>query len=365
LRTNAFHLIVGLRAADGRDDREDEMKARAILAAGVAAITAIASPAAAEDFYAGKTLTMATHGGVGGEYDGYLRLLQRFIGKYIPGHPSVQVVNQVGAGGLLAINHAAKIAPQDGTWIVMAANGLLLFQAIGRPGLQASLGDFKWIGNFSSLNSITVVWKKPGGVRTIEDARKQVAIIGSSGAGSISALLPQAHNALAGTKFKVLLGYEGSAKMNLAIRAGELDGRSGSTWPAFQTDFPEWKDGMLIPLSQAGEERDPRLPDVPLLTEIVGKDPSKIAAAKLVSESLTQNRSLAAPPGVPDDRVKMLRTAFEKSLKDPEFIAGAKKAGLDITWTTGEAVQKTVKQVLGAPKDVIELTKAALNKPAK
>ncbi len=257
------------------------MGAKAILSAGVATFMALAAPALADDFYAGKTITMSTHGGVGGEYDGYLRLLQRFIGKYIPGQPNIQVVNQVGAGGLLAINHAAKIAPQDGTWVVMAANGLLLFQAVGMPGLQTSLGDFKWIGNFSASNSITVVWKTSG-IRTIEDARKKEVIIGSSGAGSISALLPQAHNALAGTKFKVLLGYEGSAKMNLAIRSGELEGRSGSTWPAFQTDFPEWKDGMLISLSQAGEVRDPRLPNVPLFTEIVGADKEKLAAARLV-----------------------------------------------------------------------------------
>ncbi len=331
----------------------------AALAGVIAAMGAFSTPVQAQDFYAGKTITMSTHGGVGGEYDAYLRLLQRFIGKYIPGNPSIQVINQVGAGGLLAINHAAKLAPQDGTHLVMAANGLLLFQAIGAPGLQESLGKFKWIGNFSAANGITVV-RAETGIKSIEDARQRSYNIGSSGAGSISALLPMAHNALAGTKFKVVQGYEGAAKMNLAMRAGELDGRSGSTWPAFLTDFPEAKDGWLVPLSQAGEVRDSRLPNVPLLVEIVGDDPEKKAAARLVSLALNQNRSFAAPPGVPDDRVALLRTAFEKALVDPEFVAGANMHGLDITWRKGSDVEKTVREVLNQPKDVVDMTKKAL-----
>ena len=335
------------------------MKRSRILAAAAALFCLAPISGNAQDFYAGKTITMSTHGGVGGEYDAYLRLLQRFIGKYIPGNPSIQVINQVGAGGLRAINHAAKLAPQDGTHIVMAANGLLLFQAIGAPGLQESLGNFKWIGTFSAANGITVV-RAETGIKSIEDARQKPYNIGSSGAGSISALLPMAHNALAGTKFKVVQGYEGAAKMNLALRSGELDGRSGSTWPAFLTDFPEAKDGWLVPLSQAGEVRDPRLPNVPLLIELVGNDPDKLAAARLVSEALTQNRSIAAPPGVPNDRVALLRTAFEKTMVDPEFVAGANLAGLDITWKKGADVEKTVKDVLSQPKQVIEITKKAL-----
>jgi tripartite-type tricarboxylate transporter receptor subunit TctC len=339
-------------------------KSLACFVAAAASGAVLPRGALADDFYAGKTITISTHGGVGGEYDGYLRLLQRFLGKYIPGNPNIVVINQVGAGGLLAINYAAKIAPQDGTHLVMAANGLLLFQAVGMPGLQVSLGDFKWIGNFSASNSITVVWHTAG-VRTIEEARQKEVIIGSSGAGSISALLPAAHNALAGTKFKVLLGYEGAAKMNIAIRQGELQGRSGSTWSAYLTDFPEIKEGLLIPLSQAGTVRDPRLPDVPLLTEIVGNDPNKQAAAELVSLSLTQNRSVAAPPGVPDDRVELLRTAFDKVMHDRQFLAEAQLSGLDIEPTTGAAVQQTVREVLSMPKDVIETTRAALNINAK
>ena len=313
-----------------------------------------------EDFYAGKTITISTHSGPGGQYDNYLRLLSRFYGKYIPGNPTIVVYNEPGAGGLLAVNHAAKNAPQDGTFLTLVANGLLLFQGIGQPGLSVSLGDFKWIGNFSASNSVTVVWKTSG-VKTIEDATKRQVIIGSSGAGSISALLPAAYNALIGAKFKVVLGYDGAAQMNLALRRGEIQGRSGSIWRDFQADFPvETANGVLIPISQAGRSRDAALPNVPLLTELVEGDPEKEAIAHFVSDALTQNRSLAAPPGVSDTRANVLRTAFDRVMADPAFRAAASTMRLDLNPTTGVDVQKTVDDVLNTPKSTRDLARKAL-----
>lgn len=331
------------------------------LAAALAAIIATAGNAArADDFFAGKTITISTHSAPGGQYDGYLRLLQRFLGKYIPGNPAILVMNQVGAGGLLAVNHAAANAPRDGTFLTLVANGLLLFQGVGQPGLRVSLGDFRWIGNFSNSNGITVAWSAAG-VKTIDDARAKPLIIGSSGAGSISALLPAAHNALAGTKFHVVQGYEGAGAMNLAIRRGEIQGRSGSTWKDFQADFPEeTRDGRLIPLTQTGRAREPALAGVPLLSEVVGADPEKIAAANFVGDALTQNRSLAAPPGVPDATLAILRNAFTRTLADPDFIDGAKRAGLELSPTSGETVDKVVHAVLDAPAAVRERARAAL-----
>lgn len=334
---------------------------RAVTAIAVLAASLVILPhtASANDFYAGKTITIATHGSAGGGYDSYLRLFARFFGKYIPGHPRIVVVNQTGAGGLIAVNYAARIAPQDGTHLVMVANGLLLFQVIGQPGLEVSLGDLKWIGNFDSSTGVTAIWSTAG-VRTIQDAMHKQVVLGSSGAGSISALLPAAYNALAGTKFKVILGYKGARQMNMAMRKGEIQGHSGNTWASWVSDFPEVKQGKLIPLSQVGMVRDPRLPNVPLLTELVGKDPKKLAAARLVSLALIQNRSVAAPPGVPDERVALLRTAFEKVVHDPDFLATAKRAELEIRPTTGQAVAQTVHEVLSMPKDVIETARQAL-----
>jgi tripartite-type tricarboxylate transporter receptor subunit TctC len=327
-------------------------------------LTASLTAARAEEFYAGKTLTLICPLGAGGEYDGYLRLLQRHIAKHIPGAPSVNIVYMPGGGGLRAVNYAANGGPQDGTQIVMIANGLLLFEAIGLPNLETSLSKFKWIGNFSALNSVTAVWKKTG-VRSIEDARHRRIIIGSSGAGSTSALLPWAQNALAGTKFKVVLGYKGQAQMTLAMRRGELDGRAGSSWFSFLRELPEARDGAVVPISQVGVKRDPLIPDVPLLTEVVGDDPVRIAVARLISEAVVQARTIAAPPGVPDDRAALLKTAFVETMKDPDYVAEAKRGGLDLTWTDGATIEKMTKDVLSAPPQIIERLRQAVTKQAE
>jgi hypothetical protein len=149
--------------------------------------------------------------------------------------------------------------------------------------------------------------------------------------------------------------------MNLALRRGEIQGRSGSIWADFTADFPkETATGSLIPISQAGKVRDKALPNVPLLTELVGADPRNLAAARFVSDALTQNRALAAPPGAPANRVDLLRTAFEKTVADPAFRAEAKKERLDLNPTTGVEVQSTVDEILRAPPDLRDYLSQAL-----
>lgn len=322
-------------------------------------LQALATSAHAEDHFAGKTIVITTHSAPGGQYDAYSRVLARFYGKYIPGNPAMQVLNRVGAGGLLAVNNAAT-GPRDGTLLTLVANGLVLFQGLSMPGLRAALEDFNWIGNFNASNGVTVVMADAG-VKTVAEARLKEVIIGSSGAGSISALLPAAHNAFAGTKFRVVQGYEGAAHMNLSMRRGEIQGRSGAPWLELQSDFPEEsRNGRLIPLSQIGSIRDPLLPDVPLLTEIAVGDERNLAGARFVTDSLTQTRSLAAPPGVPADVVATLRTAFQQVLRDTEFVSQVHQAGLELNPTTGEHVQATIASVLKSPTALRDYVKSKL-----
>jgi tripartite-type tricarboxylate transporter receptor subunit TctC len=335
-------------------------RAAHIAAAAAIGLTPVATTQAA-DFYAGKTITFSTHTGAGGEYDAYLRQLARFIGKHIPGHPSAIVLNQPGAGGLLAVNFAAKRAPQDGTFITLVANGLLLFQALGAPGLEVSLGDFKWIGNFNASNAITVAMTTSG-VHNVHEAMQHEVIIGSTGAGSVSYLLPVIQNILIGTKFKVVAGYKGTAMMVLAMRRGEIQGRSGASWHDYTTEFPEeLKAGKLIALTQIGNAPDPQLPNVPMLADLVRGDPKKEQAAHLVSLAVSQTRSLAAPPGVPDDRVAILRKAFDDLAKDKEFRKALKQNVLPFNPVSGEKVQATVREVLATPKDAVDILKGALD----
>ena len=316
--------------------------------------------AGAADFYAGKTITMSTHTSPGGGYDTYLRALAAHFAKHIPGNPRVIVVNQPGAGGLTAINYAGRIAPRDGTFLTMASQGILFQQATGGAGLRVSLDDFQWVGNLVTSNNVIVTWYKSP-VKNFADAKRLEATLGTTGAGAISDQLPLLFNALTGTRFKLIRGYEGAAQMTFAMERGELDGRGANIWASYKATNPnEIRDRKFNILVQLGTRKEPELPDVPLLADLVKGDARKEAIARFVALAEDINRAVAAPPGVPADRVAILRRAFDATMKDPEFLAGAKKERLEIEPMTGEEVQSAVHQVLTTPKTVIAETQAVL-----
>ena len=316
--------------------------------------------ARAEDFYAGKTITFSTHTAPGGGYDTLLRLISRHIARHIPGEPSVIVTNMPGAGGLTAFNHAARIAPQDGTFVTLVGQGLVVHEPTGQPGMQASLGAMKWIGNVSQSPNVTVVWKTSP-VKTIEDARKREVLVGSTGASAPDAQMPRVYNALLGTRFKVVTGYAGGAQINLAMERGEVEGRGTNTWPSYKATLPNAvKDGMLVPLVQIGLKKDPDLPKTPLLSDLVAGDPKKEAVARFLSLTTAISRPLAAPPQTPADRVAILRRAFDETMKDAAFLAEAQKLKIDVDPMTGADVETAIRQILATPADVIARTQKAI-----
>lgn len=329
----------------------------------IAAMLAIASSCAAmaDDFYAGKTITMSTHSDAGAGYDTYLRLLARHMGKHIAGRPSFIVINQPGAGGLLAANYAAKSAPQDGTFLTLVSQGLLVIEATGGKGLRTSLGTFKWLGNFSQSNNVTVTWAASG-VKTLQDAMRREVVVGATGAGSSTVVGPTLYNSLLGTRFKVIQGYSGSGQINLAMQRGELDGHATSTWTSIQTMLhDEIRDGKVNVLIQTGLRKEPDLPDVPLLLDLVKDDPKKRTIAQFLSLAVSVARPLAAPPGVPDDRVELLRRAFDATMQDADFLAEARVLRSDVDPMTGAATQSAVAGILTTPKSVIADVQAALS----
>jgi tripartite-type tricarboxylate transporter receptor subunit TctC len=220
----------------------------------LAVFISIAAPcqAIAQDFYAGKTISLSTHSTAGAGYDAYLRLLSRHMGKYIAGRPGFVVINQPGAGGLLAVNYAARVAPQDGTFLTIVSQGLLVLEATGGRGLQTSLGSFKWVGNFSQSNNVTVTWGASK-VKYLQDAIVRDVTVGATGAGSATVVGPTLYNALLGTRFKIIQGYNGSGQINLAMQRGELDGHANSTWTSIKTTLNnEFRAGHLNVLIQMG-----------------------------------------------------------------------------------------------------------------
>lgn len=324
----------------------------AALSLSVAVLGAWGDEVAASDFYQGKTITMSTHTAPGGGYDTLLRLLSRHYGRYISGEPTMIVVNQPGAGGLLSLNFAAKRAAQDGTWLALVSQGLILHEALGRPGIESSLTNFRWIGNLNSSNNVTATWFLSK-IRTIDDAKRREVTVGSTGAGAITSIVPAVMNSILGTRFKIIYGYPGGAAQDIAMERGELDGRSVNQWDGYKSLKPDAiRNGQLHVLVQIAMKKEPDLPDVPLLIDLVKEDPVKEQIARFLSLGMSTSRPLAAPPGVPMDRVEALRRAFDATMKDKQFIIDAEKLGTEISPLTGQEVQSIIEEVVNAPPDL-------------
>jgi tripartite-type tricarboxylate transporter receptor subunit TctC len=329
-----------------------------------AASGAVLQPAGATDFFAGKTITMSSHTAPGNSYDLYLRLLSRHYGRHIPGNPNFVVINQPGGGGLRSFNHAGVVAPQDGTFLTIVSQALLIFEATGQRGLQVSLGKFQWLGSFHQSNNVTVTWHTSK-VRTLADAMTHEVTMGATGSGGGSAVGPAIYNAVLGTKFKMVSGYPGGAEIDLAMQRGEVEGRGNNTWAGYKATFQSAiKEGKLNVLIQTGLRKEPDLPDVPLFLDLARGDPEKELIADFMSRAVAIARPFAAPPGVPKERVELLRRAYDATMKDPKFLAEAAKLDAEIDPLNGQEVQDIVARVLATPKPAMNRIQAMLGLPA-
>jgi len=327
---------------------------RAILLAG-AAIFALATTGSSaeaqsvEEFYKGKTISMVIGYSPGGGYDTYARLVARFMGDHIPGKPQIVPRNMPGASSRVAAAFVYNVAPKDGTVLATGDQSLSVAQVMGEK-LQFDTTKFIYIGNPSAENNTTVTWHTSP-VKTIEDAKKQEIPLGATG-GSTSSQYPRAMNAVLGTKFKVILGYPGGNDINLAMERGEVAGRGSNSWASWKATRPEWlKEKKINILVQIGLNKSPDLPDVPLLMDLAKSEEDR-AVLKLLSSPSAIGRPIFTTPGVPDDRVKALRAAFEATIKDPAFIEEAKKAQLDLEPVSGEELQKIVSDIVATPEPI-------------
>jgi tripartite-type tricarboxylate transporter receptor subunit TctC len=324
---------------------------------GLHAAAALADPV--EDFYKGKQMRFIIRSDPGGSYDLYSRMIGRHIVKYIPGHPTMLPVNMPGGGGLLAINHIAQVAPKDGTILTIPSLGLPMYQAIDFFGdkLKADMGKFNWIGNVTDSNPVLVTWHASK-VKTLDDAKKYVAFLGTTGAGSISAQLPAVYNNLLGTKFKVIYGYGGDDAV--AMERGEVDGRATNTWSSYKSTRADWvQNNRLNYLLQIGLKKEEELPNVPLLSELATNEEQK-QIFNFFSTVVAITRPVATSPDVPADRVAALRKAFMATMKDKEFLDEAARQQADVSPMPGEDVQRLTQALLDTPKPLLEKVKAAM-----
>jgi len=327
------------------------------------ALLLVSAPAHADavaDFYRGKQIRVIVRTTPATDYDQYSRLIARFMGKHIPGNPSMIVVNMPGGGGITAANYMAQVAPQDGTVIGIVSQGLAADQALGMsPQLKANLREFNWLANVIFSNQLLVVWHTSP-TKSLDDAKRRVTAIGTTGAGSASVQYPAFYNNVLGTRFKIVFGYPSGAHIDLAMERGEVEGRGTNPYSSYMATHPTWiPQKLVIPLVQAGIEKEPALPDVPLIRDLPAKAEDK-PLLDFMARAATVGRPLATTPGVPAERVAALRAAFAAMVKDPEFIAAAAQESLEIRPQSGEIIQGIITGLLDAPANVRERMKTAL-----
>ena len=319
------------------------------------------TPAAAEtrsvaDFYRGKTIHLLIGVGVGGEYDLQARLIARHIGKHIPGSPNVVPQNMTGGGGLKMANYLFAMAARDGTYIGMLANNFPAIQAVGGQGVQFDAGQFRWLGTIAPTVETMALWHTAG-AKSIDDVRQRELVAGASGRGAITYNFPSMLNELLGTKFKIVTGYAGGNEINLAMERGEVQARN-NTWSSWKATKPAWlAEKKITIIAQAG----PRAADLDAPSvEQLARNADERQLIELVVSGTQLGRPLATTPGVPDERVKALRAAFDATMKDPEFLAEAAKLNFEVAPVGGEAMQRIVEKVLSTPQPLAARAKHLL-----
>ena len=329
-----------------------------MIRAGAAAIAAatmlgfFATPAAAQDFYAGKQITLICGAAVGGGYDALSRLLARHLGKHIPGNPTIIVQNMPAAGSLVAVNHIYSAAPKDGTVISLIQRGMLTIKLINPGQTRFEVEKLNWVGSLADEVGVAFAWHTAAH-KTAKDLFEKELIVGGH-AGVDPELTPRLYNAVLGTKFKIILGYNGTADIGLAIERGEVAGIGDWSWSSLKKQKPDWiRDKKITVLLQSGLKNNPELPDVPNALDFA-KTPSDRKILELFFTQKTAARPVIAPPGIPADRLAILRTAFAALAKDREFLADAEKSNLEVDPMAGEEVDKIVALIASAPADVVE-----------
>lgn len=339
---------------------------RVIVRAGVAVATIAAATSLAtqlraqpsvEQFYKGKSIDLIIGYPPAGSNDTYARALARHLGKHIPGRPTVVPKNMPGAGSFLAVNYVYGAAPKDGTVLAIGAPTTALDEKLGTANVRFKTAELGWVGRIDSLINIVFMWHTSK-VKTFADAQKYESTLSGTGAGSTVSIYPTVMNNVYKTKFKLIMGYKGSADAQLAVQRGEVEGHSTS-WTAVKVGHPEWWPKKMISiLVQFSLSRHPELPNVPTAVDLARNDEEKqVLSAIMVAAEI--GSAFFTAPGVPPERLTALRRAFDATMKDPEFLADAAKIKLTVGPMTGEELQKLVASVSALSPDMLQKVRAA------
>ncbi len=304
-----------------------------------------------ENFYRGRNLTLLISYSVGGGYDLYARLLARFLGKHIPGQPTVVPENMPGAGGLRAANYLFSAAPKDGSVIGTFSRSIPTMPLL-TPTVRFDGRKFSWIGSMSDDTSICLTGAKSA-VKSFQDLLTTPVIMGGQYAAADSDIYANLYKNVFGARIKLVSGYPGTNDITLAMERGEVDGTCGLSWGTIKVAHPEWSKGRGVHfLVQAALKKNPELPDVPLALDLIG-EPEKKQILYLHFAPQAIGRPFAAPPGIPADRKAALIKAFDETMRDPDLLAEAAKAKIEIGPMTGREIDGLLEQLYALPPDVI------------
>jgi tripartite-type tricarboxylate transporter receptor subunit TctC len=297
---------------------------------------------------------------VGGGYDTYGRLLARHLGRFLPGNPNVVPSNMPGASGLRATNWLYNIAPKDGTVLVMPQNGTVFEQLLGNGAAQFDALKFNWIGSLNRVVDVVAVWHTTPYTKAEDIFEKQIIVSGSSGADGT--IIPNLLNELAGTKFKVVAGYTGGSQTMLAVESGEVEGTLNNAWDSIKATKEDLlRDGKLRILMQIALRKYPALGDTPFIMDYVKSEENR-QVLELLLAKLEYGRPFMLPPGVPEDVVRQMRTAFSKMSADPQFLAEAEKMRVEIDPTDGAEIQDFIAKMFKAPAPIVAKARDALSR---
>ena len=333
------------------------LAATVVVVAGLDGVGSVASAQTPEQFYAGKIIDFVIGYPPGGSNDVWARLIARHIGKHIPGKPNVVPKNMPGAGSFLAVNTVYAASPKDGTVLAIGAPTMALDERLGTQGVRFKTAELNWVGRVDSLINIVFMWHTSK-VKTFADAQKIESTLSGTGAGSTVSIYPTVMNNVFNTKFKIIMGYKGSADAQLAVERGEVEGHSTS-WVAVKVGHPDWLPAKKISvLVQFSLTRHPELPDVPTAVDLARNDEERqILSAIMVAAEV--GSAFFTTPSVPADRLNALRRAFDATMQDKEFLADVERTKLTISPMNGEDMQKLVKQVSDLPPNLLEKVRHA------
>ncbi len=334
---------------------------RAVLLAGALYGTVAIAPASADavaDFYRGKNVSVVIAAGPGGGHTQYTLLIASYLKKHMPGNPTFITQNMGGAGGTKAANHLYNRAAQDGSAIGILLSDTPFASRLRTTGVKYVADRFHYLGGAEKTRSAFVVFKSAG-VETLADMRKKQVIMGSTGKGSQTFILPTLANAMLGTKFKVITGYRGMNGIYVAMDRAEVQGFQ-AVWSSVAFIRPQWlKNDLVTVLFANSLDPLPDRPNVPLLKDLIS-DPMDKKIAELIGGNGILGRAWLAPPGVPRDRIKALRAAFKKMFDDPDARANAKKRRMVWTPVSWSDQQEQAKRITAADEALFKRMRSAL-----